>query len=315
MKEIFQLDEKMKNEAIADEAGDSSSVASSAEDGRGIDVRISAIYDELTESERRLAEVVLEAASELFAFTAGELASRAEVSPATAARFFRRLGYESYADVRRAVRDGRSWGSPLYELDNHRSDDNGGFASFVAADIANLMRTAENLTPDMLASAVDLLVGARRVWVLGFRNSSALATYARGLLTHIKPDVRLLPLAGQTLAEDMAGLTASDVMLVFGLRRRPPVLREILGYAREIGTPTVLVTDLTAARTAHLATVTLRCQNKGQSLFDSYVAPMSLANYLCSAVQSALGSATEERLAVIERLHRRFEPLVPSNLK
>ena len=313
MKENFQLYEKMKNEAIADEAGAAApddGLVSAPEDGRGVAARISAVYDDLTESEKRLAEVVLEAAADLFAFTAGELANRADVSAATAARFFRRLGYDSYADVRRAARDGRSWGSPLYELDSRRQTEDEGFAQFVAQDVANLNRTVEQLAPDALAAAVGHLVSARRVVILGFRNSSALATYARGLLAHVRPDVRLLPLAGQTLAEDLVGIGPDDTLLVFGFRRRPPVLRDLLALAKEAGTPTVLITDATAARSAHLATVTLRCQSRGQSLFDSYVAPMSLTNYLCAAVQAALGPAAEERLAAIERLHHRFDPFV-----
>ena len=75
-------------------------------DARPIDARILAVYDELTASERRLASVVMEERNSLSSFTAGELAARANISNATAARFFRRLGYNSYNDakpVRQAI--------------------------------------------------------------------------------------------------------------------------------------------------------------------------------------------------------------------
>lgn len=278
--------------------------------GDGVDARIAALFDDLTESEKRLAEVVLEAASDLSALTAGELAARADVSAATAARFFRRLGYESYGDLRRSVRGARTWGSPLYELSStERPAD---FARHIAQDVENLQRLAAELPADALADAVDLLASARRLHVIGFRNSAALATYARGLLAHIKPDVRLLPLAGQTLAEDLVGLGPEDALVVFGFRRRPPALREIMAAVRDSGARILLVTDASAARTAHLAHVTLRCPNQGASLFDSYVAPMSLISHLASAVGAALGKTAESRLAMIEDLHRRLEPLIPT---
>ncbi|WP_165790788.1 MurR/RpiR family transcriptional regulator [Pleomorphomonas carboxyditropha] len=298
--------EKMKKEAIAAGMGGRSAGAS----GYGVDVRIAALFDELTESERRLAEVVLEAAADLSAFTAGELAARAEVSAATAARFFRRLGYESYGDLRRSVREARTWGSPLYELS--AAERPADFARHVAQDIDNLKRLALDLPPAALAAAVELLVSARRLHVIGFRNSAALATYARGLLAHVKPDVRLLPLAGQTLAEDLVGLGPGDALVVFGFRRRPPALREVMAAVRDGGARILLVTDASAARTAHLAHVTLRCPNQGASLFDSYVAPMSLISHLASAVGAALGEAAENRLAMIEDLHRRLEPFSPA---
>ncbi len=306
MKENFHEMEKMKKEAIADSIGGRSGVAT----GDGVDVRIAALFDELTESERRLAEVVLEAASDLSAFTAGELAARADVSAATAARFFRRLGYESYGDLRRSVRDARTWGSPLYELSS--AEQPADFARHVAQDIENLQRLAAELPPASLAAAVDLLASARRVHVIGFRNSAALASYARGLLAHVKPDVRLLPLAGQTLAEELVDLTSDDAFLVFGFRRRPPALRDVMAAVRDSDARILLVTDASAARTAHLAHVTLRCPNQGASLFDSYVAPMSLISHLASAVSAALGAAAEGRLASIEDLHRRLEPFSPT---
>lgn len=294
--------EKMKKEADATSLGG----RRGAETGDPIDVRIAALFDELTESEKRLAEVVLEAAGDLTAFTAGELAARADVSAATAARFFRRLGYQSYGDLRRSVRSARTWGSPLYELS--AAERPADLARHVAQDIENLQRLAAEIPPAALADAVDLLASARRLHVIGFRNSAALATYARGLLAHVKPDVRLLPLAGQTLAEDLVSLGPEDALVVFGFRRRPPALREVMAAVRDSGARILLVTDASAARTAHLAHVTLRCPNQGASLFDSYVAPMSLISHLASAVGVALGEQAESRLAKIEDLHRRLEP-------
>ena len=160
-----------------------------------------------------------------------------------------------------------------------------------------------------LEEATRILAGAERVFVVGFRNSMALANYARGLLTNIRPDVQLLPLAGTSMGEELAGIGARDVFLVLGFRRRPLLLREIMAVVREAGAASVLIADMTAARTAQLATITLRCHNRGHSMFDSYAAPMSVINYLCSAVSQALGDAAVERLAEIEALHDRLDQL------
>ncbi|MEF2071487.1 MurR/RpiR family transcriptional regulator [Consotaella aegiceratis] len=281
-------------------------------DTRPIDVRIMAVYDELTASERRLASVVLEAQANLSSFTAGELAERAKTSNATAARFFKRLGYPSYSEARLHARRAEGWGSPLYELTGIGRERvaQGNFGLHVAQDLQNLTRTAEMLKEQDLAEAIRILVAARKVWVLGFRNSMALASYARALLIHVKPDVPLLPLAGMSLGEDLASLSPEDALLVVGFRRRPAVLREVLTLAAEVGTPSVLIADMTAARTAQLATVTLRSHNRGHSLFDSYAAPMSLINYICSAAGQEIGEPAVERLSRIETLHSRLTSLV-----
>lgn len=281
----------MKNAASALHAQNTGRKAEPDLGAGDVSARISAIFAQLTGSERRLAEVVLDASADLAALTAGELAARAGVSAATAARFFRRLGYDSYADLRRAARTVRALGSPLDEL-SQRSGARGDFAAHVAEDMDNLARLAAQIPPADLAAAIGHIAAARRIYLVGYRNSGALAGYMRGLLAHLKDDIRLLPLAGQTLAEDFAGLSADDVVVVFGFRRRPPILRDILALARDVGAPSVLIADATAARTAHLAAITLRCPNRGYSFFDSYVAPMCLANHIAAEVGVALGPAT-----------------------
>lgn len=282
------------------------------QDGRPIDARIMAIYDELTASERRLAAVVMETQSNLASFTAGELASKAEISNATAARFFKRLGYVSYNDARLRARRTEDWGSPLYELTGtgKKRLAPGDFGLHIAQDLQNLTRTAETLNEDELDRAARILAKVSRIWVLGFRNSMALAHYARGLLVHVKPDVHLLPLAGMSMGEELAGIAKTDAFLIIGFRRRPALLREIMSIAKDAGAPSVLIADLTAARTAQLATVTLRCHNRGHSMFDSYAAPVSVINYLCSSVSQIVGEAALQRLAEIERLHERLDQLV-----
>ncbi|MCM2397292.1 MurR/RpiR family transcriptional regulator [Rhizobium sp. S95] len=281
------------------------------EDSRPIDVRIMGIYDELTASERRLAAVVMEAQTNLASFTAGELAAKADISNATAARFFKRLGYASYNDARMHARQAEDWGSPLYELTGtgRKRLAPGDFGLHIAQDLQNLTRTAEMLSEADLDQAVRIIAEASRVFVVGFRNSMALANYARGLLTNIKPDVHLLPLAGVSMGEELAGIGERDVFLVLGFRRRPALLREIMAVVKESGAPSVLIADMTAARTAQLASVTLRCHNRGHSMFDSYAAPMSVINYVCSSVSQQLGDSAVERLAEIERLHERLDQL------
>ena len=60
--------------------------------------------------ERRLADLLLEDIGVVRFFPAGDLAGRAGVSKATAARLFRRLGYASYREAQQEVRetDGRT---------------------------------------------------------------------------------------------------------------------------------------------------------------------------------------------------------------
>lgn len=298
---------------VSEENGSNVETLKAVQNNDPIDQRITAIFSDLTPSEKRLAGVVLEAQASLSSYTASELAQTAGVSSATAARFFQRLGYRNYNEARLHSRRAETWGSPLNELGGEGQSEArpGRLADHVGQDIQNLSRSVEILTEESVREAVELLAGARRVWVLGYRNSRALAFYARALLLNLKPEVQLLPYEGASLAEDVAGFASGDVLLAIGLRRRPRVLGEVLEVAREVGVPSILIGDPTVAHTARHASVVLRCHNRGHGIFDSTVVAMSLINFLCSALVEALGPEVRDRLARIEELHERFDDLGP----
>ncbi|MTJ82575.1 MAG: MurR/RpiR family transcriptional regulator [Telmatospirillum sp.] len=262
-------------------------------------------YDDLPAGERRIAEVLLDLRSELAAYSATELAARAGVSKATVARLVRRLGYSDFQEMRQQARAQWRTGSPLAELPMTLGQA-GSLGHHLEQDMICLSHTLGTLSPEIAGRAISLLAGATNVWVVGFRNSHALALYARELLIQIRPAVHLLPVPGQTVAEELAGLSKNDAVLALGFRRRPPLLGRILQEAWQAGAPVVLIGDPSLGELSKWAEVTIRCLNRGASPFDSYVSAVSLLNYLCSGVAAELGDRAQGRLRRCEELHDAF---------
>jgi len=270
-----------------------------------IEERIEARYEALGPAERKLADLILGFPGELASYSATELAALADVSKAAASRLFQRLGYASYEQARRAAREARRWGSPLYL--NTPAGDGEGPAGALAAhqqcEAANLARTMDALAGLDLDAVVDAVCRARRVALFGVRNSYMLASYARWQLIQVRGDVVLLPNAGETLAEHVADLGARDLLIAIGFRRRVPALGLLLRAARDAGVPILYLTDRSARRSAELATWTIRCEVRGASLFDSYSSAISVLHLLSSAVVRRLGPGGRARLKRIEALH------------
>lgn len=265
-------------------------------------------YDQLPDGERKIADVLLGMQNDLAAYSATELAARAGVSKATATRLVRRLGFEDFQQMRQRARESRQAGSPLANLAK-LAEQRGTLGEHLDHDVSRLVRTLESLPADQVRRAIEILTAAERLWVIGFRNSHALALYARALLVQVKPDVRLLPAPGQTVAEELSALSPGDAVLMLGFRRRPPTLTKILRTASQAGVPVVLLSDPSLGVIDKWAEVTLRCFTAGSSLFDSYVAPVSLINYLCAGVATALGDNAQARLRRTEQLHDIFTEL------
>ncbi len=262
-------------------------------------------YDLLPVGERKLADVVLGIGCDLGPYSATELAETAGVSKATASRLVRRLGFNDYQEMRQQTRASAGAGSPLAALRGARAK-RGTLGQHLDHDVACLTHTLEGISADLIRHAAEVLTKTERIWVVGFRNSYVLALYARELLAQVKPDVRLLPVPGQTLAEELSALAAGDAMLALGFRRRTPGFAEVLRIAAKAEARTILIGDPSVGDLGKHAAMTFRCLSRGSGLFDTYVAPISLLNYLCSRVAVALGEAAQQRLRNSEVLHDRF---------
>jgi DNA-binding MurR/RpiR family transcriptional regulator len=271
----------------------------------GIREAIMAAYVALPPGERKLADTVLARLGNLASYSATELAGAAAVSKATAARFFRRIGYQSFAQARQRARADAQQASPLSGLAGASAKTRGSdaLAQHLAADLRNLSESFRQLDRHMLAAAVALLAKAARVHVVGLRNGHFIAAHAAYLLAQAREAVAVVPDAAMTLAEDLVSLRRGDVLLVVDFRRRSALLPSIVSAARQAGARLVFLASPAQPPLARAGDVALHCLTEGSSMFDSYVAALSIVNHLCTAVAKELGKTSRRRLEAIETLH------------
>lgn len=275
--------------------------------------RIEGCYAELPPSEKAVADLLLDAPGRLALHSATEIAVLAGASKAAVTRCLQRLGYRSFAQARAEVRDAQQWGSPLYLAEPVADAESAGSRSLdahVAADIELLRRTRASLDDDALQAAARALARARRVVVIGFRNSQLLAGYARTQLGLLRPGVELLPGFGETLAEGLAELGGDDLVVAIGFRRRVPMFDRALDAAQRAGAQVLYLTDPGGGAAARAATWTVRCHCRGASMFDSYVAAFSVLVHLATLLAHVLGEPARKRLQRIERMHGELGDLV-----
>lgn len=275
--------------------------------------RILDAYDDLTRGERRLADYLLETPGALASEQASAIADRAGVSKATAARFFRRLGYASFKvardDARRkppapsGTEPPRTDAAPRPDLAQH-----------LAAEVQNLVRSAEQLRSDEVAHAVGVLARADKLWIVGFGDNYPLAHFARALLIRVRPDIRMIPIGGFPIPEEFASIHAADAMLAFGAGARTRGLRAIMRSATAAGAQVVYVTDQANRAGADAARISLRARSRGVGVFDSMTAAVSITTFLCSALAARLGESAIERLQAIERIHDEWGDLLPGDV-
>ena len=176
-------------------------------------------YDQLTPSQKRIAEAIVEDPEFVAFATVDKLAARLGVSPSTVVRFAYRIGLNGYQDLQDRVRvlvrsQMRSnvlpaGGEP--GLTTHLGDSV--FASSFDHDLEILRRTIVGLNVEDLDRAVTILVEARRVYVVGGTTSHSVAYYAALALDRMRGEIHLL--AGDPAsAAPLLSITDEDALLV-----------------------------------------------------------------------------------------------------
>ncbi|POH61414.1 MULTISPECIES: MurR/RpiR family transcriptional regulator [Cryobacterium] len=270
--------------------------------------RIDGRYGELSPQEQRAADFILDHMSDLAVYNASELARLSGVSKATVSRLFRRLGFQDSAEVREHARSLRNLGSPLGGPGASAGTPSR-LAAHAEAEQDNLRRLLVTLEDGRLDAAARLVRSAQNVVIVGLRNSYPLALHLRQQLVQARDHVRLAPLPGQSLGEELAGLGPRDVVVLMGFRRRVSGFGDIVAAIRSREVPLVLIADSSARKYSDQATHWLECPVDSVSAFDSYATAMSLMNLLATGAMGAQVRESRTRIAAITSVYEDLDEL------
>jgi DNA-binding MurR/RpiR family transcriptional regulator len=253
--------------------------------------RIAQQYGKLSPQGRKLADHLLHNNQDMLHCTVAQLAEMTETSKATVSRFFRQLGYDSHLDAKSEINALRTSGYPI----NLHDSDSGDYQ----AELSRIQQTFDNIDAHSLQTFINQLSAANRITLIGFRNSYPVAMHFRQQLQQIHGQVRLLPLPGQSIGEDLEDLLADEVFIVIGFRRRPKLFNALL--QRLPKSQLTVFADpsgqLYQDNVAHL----FICQLGHERALDSYAAPMSLIAVICNKLLAQLGHHAKQRIASISK--------------
>lgn len=268
--------------------------------GARIDARIDGRYAELTPQERRVCDFLLEHLGDLAVFSAADISRGTGVSKATVSRLFRKLDFADFREVKEHTRAMRSAGTPLAAPTRTGVPGLGpGLEAHLRAERENHDRLLSVLSAGGLEQATALLSRARRILVIGLRNSYPVALHLHQQLIQAREDVRVAPRPGQALGEELVGIGADDLVVLVGFRRRPATFPDLASAISDGPASCLLIGDGTARPYAAGADCWLECPIDSDGAFDSYSTAMALVSVLSNGVLNRLGPEGARRISRI----------------
>jgi DNA-binding MurR/RpiR family transcriptional regulator len=268
-------------------------------------------YDQFTQSQKRIAEYIVEHAQAVAFSTVDQMAAQLDVNPSTIVRFTYRLGLNGFPDLQERMREivrgqlART-GDPINE--GHVAGlEATSFGASLSHDWQNLRHTIANLDAGAFDRAVQILAHARRIYVVGGFSTFAVAHYFATVLAQLRSNVSLLASNDTSEALRLVEIEAEDCVLAFTFPRYAEGTRRIVEWAKQYKAKVVAVTDSPITAVGQLADVVVLALAAGTGLHNSMVAPIAVANALLNAFAAAEGATALERYARSDRLMHRWD--------
>jgi|TARA_B110000977_G_scaffold77290_1_gene104223 DNA-binding MurR/RpiR family transcriptional regulator len=266
----------------------------------------------LTKSEQKLATVILQTPTLIETHTATELAGLANISKATAARFFQTLGYTDFEEVKIQAREERNRTQPYsYSVAASEKTVLGRtIGEHLDLELDNLTRTFEEMGSDTLQRASLLIADAPRVWFLGHGPDSWLARYGRMLFSRLRHDVHMLGLNDSSTAEDLAMTGPRDVLIYMAQGQQTKGLKSILSYAKTTRLSVITLTDHSnLAQAKRFSEIVFRCHISSYGLIPTYTTMVSTLRLLAVSYTGHVGETAIQRMGLIDDINEELDTM------
>ena len=257
-----------------------------------------------SKGQKKIANFILESYDKAAFMTASRLGKRVGVSESTVVRFAAELGYEGYPDMQRSLQKmirNRLTSVQRIEVTNDRLGDQDLLSMVLQSDIEKIRQTLEELDRAAFDRAVDAIVAAKKIYIIGVRSSAALASFLYFYCNLIFENVALVSASTSSeIFESLLRVGPGDVVIGVSFPRYSSRTVQAMSFARDRGADTVAITDSEASPLAPICRHTLRARSDMASFVDSLVAPLSLVNALLVAVSQRKNAELSHTFQTLE---------------
>ena len=248
--------------------------------------KIVALRSTMTKSEKLVADTILDDPASVIHSSVAEIAWHSNVSEPTVIRACRRLGLSGYQDLKIAL--ARELVDPIQFVDKDISSDDDIRTVSVKtfqSTISTLQSTLDTLNFDDMQKALDMISAARRIAVIGFGNSEAMAIDLQHKLMRVGKNASAYP-DPYMAAIAITGLEEGDVLFCISHSGSSKDGIKLAMQARDKGIEIISICSTGVTPLSKLSTVTLHTSSPENSFrvtgLSSRIAVLSIIDCLHS---------------------------------
>ncbi len=274
-------------------------------------IRIHDGYPKMSKGQKLLADYITDHYDKAVYLTASKLGSVVGVSESTVVRFAGELGYDGYPGLQRALEDmirTRLTALQRMEVTHSRMDEDNVLSSILQSDIENIKETMNVVEEVAFKEALELVLKAKTIYILGVRSSGPLASFLAYYMNLIFDNVKLVQTNSiSETFEQMLKIGPDDVMIGISFPRYSKRTVKAMDFAKSRGTSVIAITDSHHSPIAASADCVLKAHGNMVSFVDSMVGPLSLLNALVVALSMSRQDEVKENLQNLENIWKEYD--------
>ena len=259
-----------------------------------------------SKGQRRIAKYITEAYDKAAFMTANKLGKTVGVSESTVVRFAVDLGFDGYPSMQKAMQEmvlNRLTSVQRIGVANDRLGDRDVISTVIHSDIEKLRQTEETLDRQAFSEAVNTVLKAKRVYILGVRSVAPLASFLGYYLNYMFNNVHVVSgLSEGEMFEKIVGVNSSDAVIAFSFPRYSASTTKGARYCCSAGATVIGITDSKLSPLGQCCDHVLVAKSDMVSLVDSLVAPLSMINALIVAIAAKKEREVAHTFETLERI-------------
>ena len=206
---------------------------------------ICAAYEALSDTEKKVADFIIQNVSEVAKLSLRDIAVRSGASSATVSRFVRHIGYESFSDLRLAIASDQAGadvpeGDEVSEISLDHMD--ASISYILENKMQELKGTAEQMNSDNVRKALDLIMNSDNILFAAVGNSIPICSNFAFRLGQIGIRANC-PVNTEVMILDSLSLRCNDLLFVVSSSGYSHRLETIVDNAEDSGTPILFITS------------------------------------------------------------------------
>jgi DNA-binding MurR/RpiR family transcriptional regulator len=269
--------------------------------------RIRTSFDDLTPTERKLANSMLENYPVSCLSSITQVAASADVSSPTVVRMVKKLGFTGFPDFQATLHNEleEQITNPIAKFNRWSKDasDTHILNRFADAVIKNLDQSLKQIDPNHFDEVVKILsTEEHTLHIVGGRITSSLADYFFNHMQMIRRGVFRLGANPSRWPHYLLNMEEGDFLVAFDVRRYEENLLTFCKIAKSRGVRVILLTDQWGSPAAKYSEHVFNLRIEAPSAWDSSVVSLFVLEALISAIQTEMWDSTKDRMKDLENL-------------